>query len=272
MKFNISFIEIFQEILNEHYNDKYNSRKVKEIEYFKAILYVLQNHMCWSHYKGQINYRVLNNKHNEYIKKGFYDKLYELVLNKYLKKVGVSVFKYQSTDTSFIFNKHCKGLKRNKYYKSKRGIKISTINDANGIPLSIFCENGNEYDSNVFHNTYNKMLVNTHPEKYTKSNKHKQYFLADAGYDSSAIRESLSDKGYYVIIPQNKRNIKDEKKIIHMTIKEKEIYKKRIVVENYFSWIKNIPKLLCVMEKSINAFEKLVKIISSLIIWNRFLS
>ena len=57
-----------------------------------------------------------------------------------------------------------------------------------------------------------------------------------------------------------------------MIIKEKEIYKKRIVVENYFSWIKNTPKLLFVMEKSINTFEKIVKIITSLIIWNRFLS
>jgi len=88
---------------------------IQEIKYFKEILYVLQNRICWSHYNGPINYKVLNNKHNEYVKKGYYNKLYELVLNNYFKKVYMSVLKYQSTDTSFIFNKQCKGLKRNPF-------------------------------------------------------------------------------------------------------------------------------------------------------------
>lgn len=68
------------------------------------------------------------------------------------------VLKYQSTDTSFIYNKKCRGLNRNKYFKYKKGVKISTINDANGIPLLIFVSNGNVNDACVFHDTYKKYV------------------------------------------------------------------------------------------------------------------
>lgn len=263
MKINVSFIQIFEEILSKHYKPTYNSRKIKEIEYFKEILTVLKSHTYWSHHKGNINYKVLNNKHNEYIKKGLYDELYKLTLGKYLNKMGKQVLKYQSTDTSFIFNKKCRGLNRNKYFKSKRGVKISTINDSNGVPLSIFVSNGNFNDASIFHETYNKMNINTGAEKYRNSNRHKQYFMADSGYDSSKVREILTQKGYYVIIPVNKRNTKDITKIKNMDTKEKEIYKKRIVVENYFSWIKNTPKIMNVIERSIKSYEAIVKIITS---------
>jgi transposase len=271
MKINTSFIQIFEEILNKHYKPTYNSRKIKEIEYFKEIMNVLKSNTYWSHYKGPINYKVLNNKHNEYIKKGLYDELYKLTLGKYLNKMGKQVLKYQSTDTSFIFNKKCRGLNRNKYFKSKKGVKISTINDANGIPLSIFVSNGNVNDAHVFHDTYKNMLVDTETYKYKNVNKHKHYFLADKGYDSNIIRNMLIEKGYYVIIPFNKRNTKNISKIKEISDKENIIYKKRIVVENYFAWIKNIPKIMNVIERSIKSYEAIVKIMTSKIIFERFI-
>lgn len=57
------------------------------------------------------------------------------------------------------------------------------------------------------------MLVDTETRKYKNVNKHKHYFLADKGYDSNIIRNMLIEKGYYVIIPFNKKNTKNISKI-----------------------------------------------------------
>jgi hypothetical protein len=36
-----SFVDIFQEVINDYYNDNYISRKAKEIEYFKEIVNIM---------------------------------------------------------------------------------------------------------------------------------------------------------------------------------------------------------------------------------------
>jgi transposase len=272
MKIKDSFIDIFKEIIRGHYTDKYPSRKVKEITYFEEIMYVLNSHTYWNRYRGCINWKVLHNKHIEYVKKGFYDEMFKIVLNKYVKSKGYYIFKTLSTDTSFIANKYCSSLPRNKFYKSKRGIKISSINDVNGIPLSLITTNGSVNDAKIFAETYDNMRIDTHASNYKHSNKHKQYFLADKGYDTTDIRTFLGEKGYYPIIAYNRRNTRNHTKLKRLTEKEKVIYKKRIVVENYYSWVKQYPKLMFVFEKSITNYEKLLFLATSLIIFNRFLT
>ncbi len=63
---------------------------------------------------------------------------------------------------------------------------------------------------------------------------HNKYFLADPAYDCKQVREKIKEINYKPIIFQNKRNTKDEKKIIKFSKEEKEIYKKRLKVENIF--------------------------------------
>lgn len=266
-----SFIKIFEDIIKDQYDDNYSSRKFKEIIYFQEIMKVLNAHMYWSRYEGIINWKVLHNKHKEYIKKGYYDKLMIIVYNEYVSREGYDIYKYQSTDTSFISNKFCSNLPRNKYYKSKRGIKISTINDKNGIPLSIFIDEGSVSDSKLIEKTFNVMYAKPKTDKYKNSNKHKQYLLADKGYDSEEIRNMANNKGYTTVIPFNKRNTKDKDKIRKLTKNQKEKLKKRATVENYYAWIKMIPKLIFVTEKSINAYFALLKLATTILIFNRFL-
>ena len=62
-------------------------------------------------------------------------------------------------------------------------------------------------------------------------------FLLDSAYDS--LRKKINESGFMAIIPQNKRNTKDENKIIHLTEKEKKYYKNRTIVENSNSNIIN---------------------------------
>lgn len=270
MKIKESLINLFQEIISKHYTDNYPSRKVDEITYFKEILYVLRSHTYWSRYRGPINWKVLHNKHMEYIKRGFYDELFKLVIQRYIQSQGYYILKIQSTDTSFIPNKYCKKLPRNKFYKSKRGVKISSINDVNGIPLSLIVTEGSVNDSKVLMDTYNEMYTKPQANKYSKSNRHKQHFLADKGYDSAEIRTTLKNEGYDTIIAYNKRNTKDVSKLKKLTAKEKVIYKKRIKVENYYSWIKQYPKLMFVFTRNMKNFEQLLYLVNCILISNRF--
>lgn len=272
MRIDINFVDKFQQIIEGDYDDNYISRKHKEITYFQEILYVLNNHIYWSSYRGPINWKVLYNKHLEYIERGYYEKLFKEVLDEYRNTQTYFIFKYQSADTSMIANKLGVNLPRNKFYKGKKGIKISSIVDSNGVPFSILIEECNKYDSTLLRKVVDNMYYDPNPNKYKNTNKYKQYFLADSGYDSKENIKYLEDKGYHVIIPQNKRNTKDVSKLRKYNERYKKIYRKRIIVENSYGWLKFTPKLICVFEKKATNYLQLVFLAYSQLIFNRYLN
>lgn len=181
-------------------------------------------------YKGKINGKLLNSKHNEFIKYKIYDLAYRELINKYILKNTHHKLKYLSIDTLFVKNKGIfvtrydkinKNIGRNKFYKNKRGIKVSTIVDSNGVPLNLECFMGNSNDAKfvdrLYHNSFvDFSLVN---KKYKK----KSYFLGDKAYDTNNIRNLT--KNHITIIDYNKRNTKKEVKKLNKF--EKIIYKKK---------------------------------------------
>lgn len=269
MRINKSFLNIAELILNKYYNNSYRTRKHNEIYYFENILKLLYSCPYWSRYNGTISGLYLNKKHNEYTKKGIYDEIFDTILNIYHNTKKYETYRHILTDTCFIPNKYGYGLKRNACYKWKKGLKISVITDAHGIPLSITANNANIHDSKIYLDTYANMKINTHADKYKHSNRHKQYFLADIGYDSNKIKKLMSKDGYTCIIPQNIRNTKNKNKIRKINKHHKQIYKKRITVENYFSWIKQYPKLTSVYETTVTNFLSIVQIVSAYILFKR---
>ena len=102
--------------------------------------------------------------------------------------------------------------------------------------------------------------------------------MADKGYCSKSVRNIVKQNGYTPIIAFNKINTKDKSKIIKFTKFDKGIYKKRIIVENFYGprfifrmgvahskykyeyiseagWLKIYPKMTYVYEKTIKSFE-----------------
>ncbi len=72
----------------------------------------------------------------------------------------------------------------------------------------------------------------------------KNIFLADKGYDSAIIRKILKAKKYKkVIIPQNRRNIKNENLLKKLNKTEKRILRKRTVIERLFSRMKSYKRI-----------------------------
>ena len=90
--------------------------------------------------------------------------------------------------------------------------------------------------------------------KHNIANKKNKYMLADKGYDTKDFREICTLKGYIPIIDYNKRNTKDINKLKKLTNKERQIYKKRIKVENSFCRIKQFRRLSMIYEKKLDTF------------------
>ena len=114
-------MNIVETVLNKYYNNSYRTRKHKEIYYFENILKLLYSCPYWSRYNGEINGLYLNKKHIEYVKKGIYNEIFDIILNKYHHTKKYETYRYILTDTCFIPNKYGHNLKRNACYKWKKG-------------------------------------------------------------------------------------------------------------------------------------------------------
>ena len=272
MKISKDIIDIFEEIIKNDYDNTHPTRIRPEIEYFKGILNLLNNSLYWSRYNHNISGKLLNNKHHEYIRKGYYNKLVKTIIEMYINTQDYYIFKFLSTDTSFIPNKYCTKVGRNKFYRNKKGLKLSNIVDVNGVSLSFFITEGNVNDAKIFMDTYKNMKVDTHANKYKSSNRHKQYMLADKGYDTKEIRKFITKNGYTPIIDYNKRNTKDKLKLNKLSANDIQKYNKRIKVENSYAHLKLIPKIDKCIEKTQLSYLYIVELIHSIYVFNRFLS
>ena len=272
----MNFIEIIIKLINELEKNK-NKEKIHNIkysieEYVTEILYVCRNLSYWNSYRGKFNYKTLYNKHLYFSKNEIFKKAYKIILDDYLKKNKFEKIKYLSIDTSFIGNKKgCKinnnKIPRNKFFKGKKCIKISSITDKNGIPLSLLTFGGNINDAETFKKTYNDMLIVK--GSHIKGNKYKSYFMADSGYCSKKIREKLFYDGYIPLIKKNFRNTKNIDLFKDdMINKYNEKYKKRIIVENFFAKVKKFTKINLLFENYVDNYDSLLYLASISILCN----
>ena len=238
--------------LFKSFNYSHNQQIYKLRDYLTEILYVLKTGIAWRDIKSNINwnsiYKVFIKLNNHNIFKTSYTDL----LNRYIKKGSNKKLKFVSTDTTFIPNKKgkdCMGY--NKFYNRKNGTKISIIVDSKGIPLNIKCCGGNVHDCTIL----SKQLKTWKIVNYDHVTNHKRYFLADPAYDSNQIRDKIKDFKFEPLIHQNKRNIKDTFKIRKLNACEKEIYKKRLIVENTFCKLKNNRRLAVRYDSKIEIFK-----------------
>lgn len=93
--------------------------------------------------------------------------------------------------------------------------------------------------------------------------------MADSGYDTKKNIKELFKKGYKPIIKQNRRNTKNNKLIRKLTMHQEKIYKKRIKLENFHSWIKKFSKIKSLYEKKINNYKGLLLLGMSIIVYRR---
>lgn len=246
-------------------------------DYVIGIIDVLRSSISWNNYSGHMNGNTLRKKHSEWCKLGIYELAYKNSFKKYMKTTRkTEELKYQSIDSTFVEDINgstdamYNAIYRRRKNESCPGIKITSITTSSGIPLNINLDSGNKYDSTLLPEAVNNLIINCNTKKYQNHNRYKQYMLADSGYDSNINNNLLVKKGYTTII-QNRRNIKNKHKLRYLSKKQKKIYKKRTIIENYHSWIKKFPKIKSLHERNINYFKGLLLIAISIIINRRTL-
>lgn len=245
--------------INTLYPNKFNftnkRQKHKLEDLLEDILYIAETGIPYKKLRSKINFNSLYYHISFFIIKNTFKHFYGYLLYEYFKTNKAEKLKYQSIDSSFIVNKGAnkEQVKRNVYMKGKNCLKLSIIVETNGIPISIVIETGNVHDSKIFTKNINELIYDPKSLKYKNNNRYKQYFLADADYDSRAIREELTSRGYKVFIPKNKRGTKIASKV--STKEEKRIYKKRMIVENMFSRIKQYRRLNNIYEKNVGSYK-----------------
>jgi hypothetical protein len=86
-------------------------------------------------------------------------------------------------------------------------MKISHLTNAEGVVLGSHIVAGNSADCKSVDSTINNIKVNLNTLKSSKNSKRKQYLLADSGYDTKEIHETLIKKGYTPIIKPKIANV-----------------------------------------------------------------
>ena len=253
----INFVNVTIKYLRENYpkkycyhtkNQKYNCQTI-----IVEAIYLLSTGISYANYRGPVNSKTLN-KHILFLSENsIFEKIYNIILDKYIGTYTFSKLKYQSIDTTFIQNKNGKeDMGRNTLIKNKNSYKVSIISDTNRIPLIISINSGNIHDSKI-------AMIDMKKYKYSEINKSiKPYILGDKGYDSRQLRDICSKNNIRPLFDYNIRNTKNKDLIKKFTKKENNIYKKRIIVENSFCIFKKFKRVQLIYDSLKNTFKSFV--------------
>ncbi|MEN4068529.1 MAG: IS5 family transposase [Methanobacterium sp.] len=144
-----------------------------------------------------------------------------------------------------------------------KGIKISTLTDANGRPMSMIVSPANVHDSRLYQPTMDGFRIKiSQGRPITRPT----IIVADAAYDSNEIRIYNRKRGIKSNIAINKRNKKKQKPGRPKKF-DQEVYKKRSAVERFFSWIEGFRKIFPRYEVLEESYLGLARLSCILIIW-----
>jgi hypothetical protein len=235
--------------------------------YIGCIFYILKYGSTWESFIGPIPGKALNKRHNEYLRIDLYARFFNDSLTKYLRYHNI---KYLSIDSTTINNKSCTELEKHlPVNKNRMGVKISTVVDDIGSPLTHTVVESTRHDSSIAIDNINDMANSKIITKALKKTNGHAYLLGDKGYDSNKIRENIKKLNMKSIISPNNRNTKDETKMRSLTESQLKKYEKRLKVENFFAIIKRTVKVNCIYEKKIASYNGLLLFLFSSILINR---
>jgi len=260
----INFSEIFTTLIGEYY-EKYKNNNGSIKKYllqtrYLSLLSFIYNSCYWSRFNKNpetgkwlpdcITGKYLNEIHLFLVKHNFYRTLYSYVLNIYLRVTNYQTLQDISVDSCFIRNILGTYLSRNPNYYNKPGLKVHAIVDLYRVPISFIVTDCNVSDSVVVKLLIEKAFINI-----DIMNNHCQTFLADSAYSGFITTEYITSLGLNVIIGRNRQHTKKVLKIKTVNANDLKTYKKRGIVENFFSNFLRVPCLINNYEKSVKSYE-----------------
>lgn len=117
---------------------------------------------------------------------------------------------------------------KNHYDRNRKGNKITVLVNGSGIPISIHMSPANVHDAKLIGTAINKSVI-----KIVKAK-----IISDKGYINQRMKNKLQRTANIKLIYPYRKNQK-----IKNTSFEKNLLKKRHIVENFFSWLKKYRRI-----------------------------
>jgi hypothetical protein len=259
------FFEKYIKYLEKH---KYNNGNIKKytaqirfLNFFKFI----NNNCYWSRFNlnpitnkyetdsNSISGKYLHELFSFMVKFDFFLQLYSHLLGIYLKVTNYKTLANISIDSCFIRNMYGLNATKNPKNANKPGYKVHTLVDSNRVPISIIITNSNVHDSTAIKLLFKNLIIDK-----SIFNKYCNTFLADSAYSNLVSIEFLTSIGLKILMSRNKQYTKNVPTIHIATIEELTLYKKRLIVENFFCNLLKVPCLCNFYEHKISSYQNLL--------------
>lgn len=196
--------------------------KISKDEYLKEILYVLRTGIQWRELRTKLHWSTYYKKFCKWANAGVFSNTFKLLnkiikKGKYLKDTSYQTLYIDATMVKNVRGHDLTGV--NHYDRGKKGSKISLLVTSEGIPLNLEMVSSNVHDLNAFEKQIKRIKIVG------------SRIIGDKGYTSKRIKESLKKDGIKLVTPAKK------KQKTRNTEEEKNLLKKRSIIENVFSWI-----------------------------------
>lgn len=148
-------------------------------------------------------------------------------------------------------------------YRRIRGSKINLLVERHGRPIACVIVPANVHDARTYQPTLAACRI---PRSHGRPITRPQEVLADAAYDTQAIRRANRRRGITTMIPVNQRKRKKPKRGRPYRF-DHQHYLHRGAIERCFSWLKAFRKLVPRYERIERSFRGLVMVACTLILW-----
>jgi transposase len=140
--------------------------------------------------------------------------------------------------------------------KRGKGVKIMGIVDRNGLPLAVSTHAANHHEVTLVQLTFDFYMIEAKPEN----------LIGDKAYDSDDLDSDLKQDGIEMIAPhkinRKKENTQDGRRLRR--------YKRRWLIERFFSWIQWHRRILVRWEYHMENFFGFVQLACSLVLLKQF--
>lgn len=221
--------------------------------YIKKILYILKTGISYRELKcNGIHYTTIHKYYLKLIEYGVFQRVFKQLISKYRRSHNTNLFFIDSTTNLNMYG--IDNISKS-YFDKKKYTKISIVVDIYGIPHNIFLAKPNNHDVSLVKET----IMNDHKLKNC-------YLIGDKGYISPKLKNELKINNNIVLIYPYRKNQKTINSLI-----EKQLLKKRHIVENFFSWLKKARRVHTRYDKLSLCYQNFIYMRCSEIILNNIL-
>lgn len=218
-------------LLYDALNHKKAGRKLKcEFrDYYETVKYVLDTGVPWRKLgKRELHYTTYHKFFQKLISLNVFELTFK-ALACHCHNQNISEFKNLFIDSSMIKNINGKDLLgRNHYDRNRKGNKITVLVNSKGIPISIHLAKANIHDAKLIEDSIDVAAVKIVGSK----------LIGDKGYINHVVKRKIKRTKKISLIHPYRRN-----QVQRNTTFEKNLLKKRYIVEHFFSWIKKYRRI-----------------------------